>query len=74
MIVGCSTSSIPQCPPLKLNRPSDDLLVTPILMPRFVGAKTADIVATKQGEIATDTRNRLIRLQTWAREVLGYNE
>lgn len=42
-------------------------------MPRYVGALTAADVATEQGRIATDTRDRFIRLQTWAREVLGYD-
>ena len=47
-------------------------MVPPVLMPRYDGADTADIVATEQGRLATDTRDRLVRLQAWAREVLGY--
>lgn len=42
-------------------------MVTPPLMPRYEGAETADTVATEQGRIATDTRDRLIRLQEWVR-------
>ena len=47
-----------------LNPPSE-LLVTPVLMPRYEGADTAGDVAVEQGRIATDTRDRLIRLQEW---------
>lgn len=71
--MGCSTLSTPVCPPLVLNRPSDDLMVAPALMPRFVGAETAADVATEQGRIATDTRDRLVRLQAWVEGVLGYD-
>ena len=46
-------------------------MVKPVLMPRYEGAATAGSVAAEQGRIATDTRDRLIRLQEWARGVLG---
>lgn len=39
--------------------------MTPVLMPRYEGAVTAGDVAVEQGRIATDTRDRLIRLQEW---------
>lgn len=44
-------------------------MVKPMLMPRYEGAETAGDVAEKQGEIATDTYNRLIRLQGWVRTI-----
>jgi len=34
-------------------------------MPRYEGAEGAEDVAVEQGRIATDTRDRLIRLQEW---------
>jgi hypothetical protein len=40
-------------------------MVEPKLMPRYTDAITADVIAAEQGRIATDTRNRLIRLQKW---------
>ena len=43
-------------------------------MPRYVGADTAADVATEQGRIATDTRDRFIRLQAWAKGVLNYDD
>ena len=45
-------------------------MVTPVLMPRYDGAATADNVAVEQGRIATDTRDRFIRLQNWARGII----
>ncbi len=39
--------------------------MTPVLMPRYEGADTAADIAVEQGRIATDTRDRLIRLQEW---------
>ena len=40
-------------------------MIKPVLMPRYEGAETADVIAVEQGRIATDTYNRLIRLQEW---------
>lgn len=45
--------------------PPSELLVAPVLMPRYEGAEGAEDVAVEQGRIATDTRDRLIRLQEW---------
>lgn len=46
-------------------------MVTPELMPRYEGADTAADVAAEQGRIATDTRDRLIRLQEWVKGIMG---
>jgi len=40
-------------------------MIAPVLLPRYEGAETAGDVAVERGEIITDTRDRLIRLQEW---------
>jgi hypothetical protein len=67
MIAGCSTLSTSPCPPSPALNPPSELLITPVLMPRYEGAEGAEDVAVEQGRIATDTRDRLIRLQEWVK-------
>ena len=45
------------------------LLIAPQLLPRYIDAATAESVAIERGRIITDTRDRLIRLQEWIKQL-----
>ena len=40
-------------------------MLPPEVLPPYVDAETADVVAIERGRIITDTYDRLIRLQEW---------
>ena len=68
LLVGCSQQVIVQTKYKMPDVPSQEMLITPGLLPPYADAKSAGDVAKKRGDMITDYRNKLIQWQEFYKE------